>query len=366
VQAFANLYSALAARYPKVKVWAAYNEVDFDFADLDRNTGGCFGGRGSNGDLNNNGKDDYKDYAEMLAAAHKAVHAANPDAQFAMGALAYDNFNISTAPSGYPGGGHGGLFNSYFARDLFKYMKDNPLPNGEKYMDMLLFNYYNLYGPYWQTKASGYGIQAKSKVLRKLMSDSGIEVAPLFVTETGEYSANDGSWTDAKGQARCLNMTMVRGAAAKLTGIIWWTFSDFPNSTWTYGIVNQNLQPKSSYTAFQTLSAELNGLNFTKTKSNKSGFKGVEAYYFAGSGAKKYVVWAFSKPNPPDPWVQPECAWPRYTNKATFKATKLRVVNYLGVVKNIKDNSNKDKDPAVGSIAIMVGADPLIVQINPQ
>ena len=365
VQAFANLYSALAARYPNVKVWAAYNEVDFDYADVNRNTGGCFGGRGSNGDLNNNGKEDYKDYAEMLAAAHKAVHAANPNAQFAMGAMSYDNFNVGTAPSDYPGGGNGGLFNSYFASDLFKYMKNNPLSNGEKYMDMVLFNFYNLYGPYWQKKSSGYGIQAKAKVLRKLMTDSGIPVVPLFVTETGERPTRD--WVGLDGQARCLNRTMVRGAAVKLTGIIWWTFRDsIDNPDWKYGIVNQNLQPKPSYTALQTLVTELNGLEYSKTKSNKTGFKGVESYYFVGGGMKKYVVWAFSKANPPDPWVKPECDWPRNTAKATFKATKLRVVNYLGVVKTIKDNSKKDQDPAVGSIAIKVSGDPLIVQINPQ
>lgn len=368
VQAFADMLGALAARYPKVQVWATYNEVDFDYTDLNQHTGGCFGAR-SKGGVNNNDVRDYIEYAEMLRAAWLAVHAANPDARLASGAVAYDNFNVGTAPSDYPGHGQGGLFNSNFAADLFKYMKANPLPNDEKYMDMLLFNYYNLYGPYWQKKASGYGIQAKTKVLRKLMSNAGIATIPLFVSETGE-SSNAG-WINAKTQARCLNMTMVRGAAAKLSGIVWWTFRDFPDNatyprnTWKYGIVDQNLQPKPSYTALQTLAAELNGLDFAKNRSNKNGFKGVEAYYFAGGGLKKYVVWTFSKPNPPDPWVQPECAWPRNAATASFQATSLRVVSYLGKVKTIQDNSKKDKDPAVGKITINVNANPQIVQVNP-
>lgn len=376
VAAFAKLYSELVKRYPGVRVWSAYNEVDFDDPNLDLNTGGCFGARSPHdNDLNNNGKQDYQDYAEMLAAGWKAVHDADTatgnDARFSMGAVAYDNFNPNTAPAGYPGKGNGGLFNFYFASDLFKYMKNTPLPSGQKYMDMVLFNYYNIYGPYWQTKASGYGIQAKTKVLRNLMTGSGIEAVPLFVTETGEYSASK-NWIDLKGQARCLNMTMARAAAAKLTGVIWWTFRDFPDSspppqnTWKYGIVNQNLQPKPSYAALTTLATELNGLDYSKTVTNKSGFTGVEAYYFTGGGVKKYVVWGLIKPNPPAPWVKPECAWPRYSNLAKFKAGKIRVVNYLGVVKTITDNSKKDKDPAAGSIAVKAGADPLIVQINPQ
>lgn len=365
VQAFADMLGALAARYPDVKVWATYNEVDFDYANVSHNTGGCFGSR-TNGGVNNNGVKDYIEYAQMLAAAWKAVHTANPNALLASGAIAYDNFNISTAPPGYPGGGNGGLFNYEFAGDLFKYMKNNPLPNGEKYMDMLLFNYYNIYGPYWQTKASGFGIQAKTKVLRKLMSDNGIEVVPLFITETGADSSpltEDG--VGDLGQARCLTMTMVRGAAIQLAGITWWTFRDHgaPHTEWDYGIVDENLNPKPSYTALKTIVAELNGVDFSKTKTNKTGFKGLESYLFVGSGAKKFVVWG--TPNKPKEDWKPECSWPRYTNKATFKAKTLRVVNYLGKVKNIKDNSKKDLDPAVGSIAIKVGADPVIVQLNP-
>ncbi len=368
VQAFANMLGALAARYPRVLVWAAYNEVDFDYADINRNNGGCFGSR-TPGGVNNNGVKDYIEYAEMLRAAWKAVHAANRDAQLASGSIAYDNFNVNTAPKDYPGKGNGGLFNYGFVSNLFQYMKKHPLPNDEKYMDMLLFNFYNLYGPYWQTKAPGYGIQAKTQVLRNRMSEAKIAAIPLFVSETGE-SSNAG-WINAQAQARCLNMTLVRGAASKLSGIIWWTFSDFsdsapaPQNSWKYGIVDQNLQPKPSYTALKTLVAELNGLKYSKTMTNKTGFAGVEAYYFAGGGMKKYIVWTFNQPKPPDPWVQPECAWLRNVGKATFQATSLRVVNYLGKVKTIADNSKKDQNPAVGSITIRVDGNPQIVQINP-
>jgi hypothetical protein len=205
------------------------------------------------------------------------------------------------------------------------------------------------------------------------MTNSGVPVVPLFITETGEYSAKKGtSWVDANGQARCLSMTMVRGAAANLTGVIWWTFKDFPNgapypqNTWKYGIVTEYLKKKPSYNALKTLVTELNGMDYSATMSNMTGFKGVEAYSFVSGTVKKYVVWGYSKPKPPETWVTPECGWPRYSNKATFKAKKLRVVNYLGKVTTIIDNSTLDKDLTAGKIAILAGADPQIVQINPK
>ena len=364
VAAFATMLGKLAQRYPAVKVWSAYNEVDFE-GNVSQNNGGCFGASSAGG-VNNNGVKDASEYAQMMAAAWKAIHAANPNALFSMGAVAYDNFNASSAPAGYPGGGNGGIFNYKFLSDLFTYMKNNPLSNGGKYMDLMAFNFYNIYGPYWQTKASGYGIQAKAKVLRNLMSAKSIPVVPLFVTETGE----DSIWLGANGQARCLTMTMVRGAGTNLMGVTWWTFKDFPDSapaprnTWKYGVVDQNLVPKPAYTAFSVIANELNGFNYDKTMTNKTNFKGVEAYSFVNGGAKKIVMWGFSKPNPTDP-DKPECSWARASNLANFNATTVRTVTYLGAVKTIKDNSTKDKNPAVGVIGLYAGGNPMIVQINP-
>jgi hypothetical protein len=361
VASFANMLGALAARYPAVKIWAAYNEVDFGDSDWTKNTGGCFG----LDDVNGNGVPDYQDYAVMLAAGWKAVHDASPSALFASGAVAYDNFNGATAPKGYPGGGSGGLFNSKFLPNLFTYMKNNLLPNDQKYMDMLLFNYYDIYGPYWQQKVGGIGILAKAKVLRKLMSKNGVPVVPLFVTESGVSSSRYG--VGLNGQARCMTITMVRGAAAKLNGVIWWTFKDFADNSehpdWKYGIVDQNLQPKLSYTALQTMANELDGVTFKKNMTNTTNFSGVEAYSFVGNGMNKFVVWGIGI-KPSDSTI-PECAWSRAKKLATFKAKNLRVVTYLGAVKTIQDNSKKDKDPRVGYMAIKVGNNPLIVQLNP-
>lgn len=369
--AFAKLYTELATRYPGVKIWAAYNEIDFD-ADISKNTGGCFGAR-TPGGVDNNGQADYIDYALMLRDAWQAVHQANPNARFAMGAMAYDNFNEATYPKNYPGKGKGGLFNYNFAPSLFAYMKNNSLPINQKYMDLVLLNYYNLYGTFfWSVTKPALGFQAKVKALRKLMSDAGIPVVPLFVTETGEDSspANEGGITLA-GQARCLSMTLVRGAANRLEGVIWWTFRDHTaaQAGWNYGVVNMDLTRKRSYHAFQALATELNGYSYERAQSNKTGFINVEAYRFGGAAGKKYVVWSASATSASNS----ECAWARAKKMASFKAKTLRIVNGGGVLNKsgavkvtiIKDGTRKDKNPAPGIVGVNVGADPLIVQINP-
>lgn len=358
---FKNLMGTLAARYPVVKVWALYNEVDFDGTPESHN-GGCFGSR-TPGGVNNNGKRDVDEYATLLAAAWKAVHAANPKALVATGALAFDNFNEATAPSGYPGAGIGGSFNYDFLTDLTNTMKNNPRPAGEKFMDMLLFNYYDLYGTwYWKNVASGEGVQAKASVLRQRLAQANLKGVKLFVSETGSESYSNG----VDGQARCLTLNLVRGAAAKLKGVIWWTFKDFDDTsaqpTWKYGIVDQNYQRKLAHSALKTLVTELNNYKYNGTLSGQTDFQDIEAYRFASGGKFKYLVLSSSIASQAK---RSNCVWDRNTRLVKFDANSLRVVTYIGKAKTVRDNSKKDLDPAVGRIAIKAGANPQIVQINP-
>ncbi|HZQ05332.1 MAG TPA: hypothetical protein VFD70_02045, partial [Anaerolineae bacterium] len=172
--AFEQFIRTLAQRYPQVQYWALYNEPDNQGAP-DNPGAQCFGGN----DLNGNGKPDVEDYAEQLHIAWRAIHQANPNAQLVSGALAFDNFNEQTAPRGYPGGGKGGSFNYNFPQQLFQYMAAHPLPAGEKYLDILSFNFYFIYGPYWEQQAGGISISAKANMLTKLMKDAGIQL-PLL------------------------------------------------------------------------------------------------------------------------------------------------------------------------------------------
>ncbi len=244
-------------------------------------------------------------------------------------------------------------------------MKNHPLTGGALYMDMALMNYYDVYGHYWESVAAGFGTQAKANAFHKRITDAGLADVPLGVTETGVRS----NLVGLDGQARCVDMIMVRGMAARLALINWWSFKDYsdsepyPKNTWKYGLVDQNVQPKNSYTAFKTLTTELNGYAFNKAKSGKRGFADVEVYFFKNGAKKKYVVWSSSVTL--SDYSVPGCAWSRNSRKATFKAAKLRVVDYKGKAITIKDNSKRDKDKTVGKIAIMVANDPKVVQINP-
>jgi hypothetical protein len=230
----------------------------------------------------------------------------------------------------------------------------------------MLYNYYELYGKYWQDRAPGEGIQAKANYLRQKMKNYGITPAlPMMVTETGEPS----TWIGDKAQARCLNMLLVRGIAARLEAVVWWTFRDFPNNapppqdTWKYGVVEYNgLVAKPAYNALKTLGTELQGFDYVKTLSGDNGFSGVEAYRFEDGGAAKVILWS-SAIKPAN--YSPKCAWDRVRKMATLNATNLRIVSFTGSEKMIADNSKKDKDKTVGKIKIGVGRNPRIVEINP-
>lgn len=395
LDSFKEFITALVTQYPQIKVWALYNEPDYAGNGT---ISPCFGGTGKD----TNGNPYYVDYANMLAAAKQAIQAAdtgaNPKPKLAVGAFAYDNFvkGATTCPPKYFGGCNDpssvGGFDYSFPANLFKYIKANPVTSG--YMDMVLFNYYDVYGSFWETLGKGRGVTAKANALRNVMIKAGLTPVNLLVSETGEHSLPDGKaeGVGLNGQAACLDITFTRGAAAKLDGIIWWTFQDGrPNPNWIYGLVDESFNLKPSYHAMQTLTTELNGFTFKKDVSNKITKKGtftnVESYQFIAGTVNKYVVWSLPYLPTSDPsglshfhhYTSP-CAWARKTANVTFKAKTLRVVDYLNKVTIIKDNKKGDKDKVVGTITIQLGnvansggqtpgnptvPYPQIVQINP-
>jgi hypothetical protein len=371
---FGNFMGALATHYPNVKIWGLSNEPDSPTGNEDSTSNGCFASSSAGG-LNNNGVKDYIEYAIMLKTAWKAVHTANPNAKVAIGALALDSFTTNDqgqcVPSGYPK--CDGQFRYDFTTNLFGYIgKTKNVIDGGKYADMVLFNYYELYGPlYWELKYPGHGIQAKTNAIRVLMKQANMPTLPLLVTETGLPSVMPWDSTDNKtGQARCLNITMVRGAAAKLQGIVWWTFRDYNDNdpltyreTWKYGIVDQDMNVKPAYTAMQVLVSELNAFKYSTTVSGTSGFAGVEGYTFKSGKVIKYAVWSSTIASKP---TLANCSWTRTAKMVTFTANKVKVVDYMGGVTTIQDNKKGDKNKTIGQIGFKVAADPKFVTINPK
>jgi hypothetical protein len=338
--AFEQFLRTLAARYPQVKHWGLYNEPDNSHGP-ENTSGGCFGG----GDLNGNGKSDFEDYAEELRVAWRAIHQGNPDAQLVMGAVAFDNFDEATAPPGYPGAGKGGSFNYHFLDQLMGYMQSNPLPAGEKYFDILSFNFYSIYGPYWESQADGFGVVAKANVLRGRMQKYGIN-APLLVSETGDDSVRIG----ADGQSQYAVKTFTRGLAAGINNMIWWTWQDFPDSapppsnTWKYGLVDQNMTPKPSYAAYQTMSHEMTNAAFLQAVQVQGG----EGYLFTKDDAGIAVIWSSS-----DSPVT-----------ITFAGKNLKVTEMYGEQHMVGDGSTEDHDASDGSIGIRVDQSPVYIQLT--
>ena len=352
---FTDFVSAVAARYPQVRLWSLYNEPDNAAYVLNKySSGGCFGDHITN-DINSNGVNDRADYARMLAAARQAVHRANPNAQLALGALAYDNFD-TTAPAWY--WSDKGTFNFNFLPELLTYMRANPLPSGEAYFDVFMFNYYDGYAPLWERVAAGKGIQAKAKYLQTQMSAYAMSW-PLLVGETGADSESN----SADGQARCMEMTMVRGAASGLRGVVWWTFRDEPLNSWYFGVVSEDYAPKPSYTAFQTLTRELSGFRYVSTLTGTTDFSEIEAYEFNVAGKKKIVLWSIRRMGDGSTFA---CANARWGRIATFgpNVTQVRLVHMDGTQTGIPDGGARDKDTRTGYIGIQVD-NPTIAQPYP-
>lgn len=357
MEAFSAFMATLAARYPQVKVWSLYNEPDnSDFVRTGTSSGGCFGDDTTN-DLNRNGVNDRADYARMLATAWKAVHHANPNAQLAMGAVAYDFFDSRTFPTWY---GHShGSFNYFFLPELFAYIAAHPLPKGERYMDLLMFNYYDSNASQWQKVEAGYGIQAKTGEIEEQMANYSLSFS-LAVTETGVDSRGAGT----QGQASCLTITMVRGKTTALRGLMWWTFLDLSRQGYYYGIVDAHLAPKPAYYALKTLRHELSGYSYNATRTNSLGLTDIEAYEFKRGTTTKTVLWSDAIVGSPLGWT---CAKPRSNRTATFGSTvaRLGIVDLTGSVSVINDNRSGDLDTRSGYIGISVDGRPKFVQPNP-
>lgn len=339
LEGFEAFVRELGTRYPHVRYWALYNEPD-NAQGPENSSGGCFGG----GDLNGNGAPDVQDYAAQLRVAWRALHQVNPDALLLTGALAYDNFDEASAPPGYPGGGKGGAFNYHFLEQLFDFMRANPLPDGERYFDDVSFNFYGIYGPFWDRTTGGAGVSAKAAAVQQLLDTYGLD-AGLVVSETGSDSLS----TSDDEQSEYVVKTFTRGLASGIRHMVWWTFQDFPDSnpapsnTWKYGLIDQDFKPKPSYSAYQTLTNQLNGAAFLQPLQVNGG----EGYVFTRDGVAKAVVWS-SLDTPVT---------------MAFSGKTLQVTSMYGELKPVIDGSPEDNDPGAGRIGLAVGKFPVYVQV---
>lgn len=357
---------ALGARYPGIKYWALYNEVDLTtYSRSGVHNGGCFG----EADIDKNGVPDYADYAELMRAARAGLRSGNPAAKLVFGVLAYDNFDPADSPPGYPGGC---CFGYSFLDHLLEYMRAHPLAPGEEYSDVLGFNNYVLYdGAYWEHHFAGDGISAKVSALQAVAQKYGFAF-PMLASEVSASTTSPSRPDSFHQQALDLAELYIQSSASGLEQSIWWPFADpcpmanaavnltaavaeyklwghltgtpaNPNEVstcagWTFGIVDNDLTPKLSYFAFKTASEQLRDWKPAKVSSKRGLFK----YSFVKDGQEKRVYYT------KDGTVH--AAW--------VKARWIRVVDMYGAPTVFKSNG-------AARITFFVGADPLYVELDP-
>ena len=328
---FTRFLTDLVNRYMlppyNVNHWELINEPDYTW--LDGGYGhGCWGNHGA-------------EYAKMLSLGYPAIKAVDPTAFVLQGGIAYDWFTE-----------YGGPFNRYFPDDVMK-------NGGSNFIDALNFHYFTDFRLEWERwnqlppptcgnvsdgqgtnyEAGGVDIIAKASHYRnRMFTCFGVD-KPIWVTELATHGNPDDP-SDLAEQARYLIKGNVRGLAAGITNIIW--YSLITNDSHNQGLLFDNLEPKPAFNAFQTLVRELRGFDYQQTIANNS----VEAYVFKspGSGREKVVAWG--------------------RGKLTFEsASRLRVVDRNGNITDIEDGGLGDYDGKRNNVIVYkVSHEPSFIQ----
>ncbi len=237
---------------PVVRYWQFYNEVD--------NSWETFAQQGTHGFWGYDGAG----YAQLLAAVYPEIKQASPEAQVVIGGLAYDAFVED-----------GGPFVRRFLDDVLQ-------NNGGQYFDVMAFHYY------WEQKwdAYGPGIAGKTAYLRNKLAEYGLS-KPMICTETGRHVHD---WSNEERQSLFLVKTFVQGIAADLEAIVWFTLVDQPE--YDFGLLKQDMSPRSSYYAYRTLTNQLSNAHYERRLiDEETGSPDIEGYLFQAPGVVIRVVW---------------------------------------------------------------------------
>jgi hypothetical protein len=278
---FGEFVYQLVSRYADVTpYWIFYNEQD-QWTTVGGDAGGCWGGHGV-------------EYAQILAVAWDAAHSADPYVRVIFGAVAYEPDSI----------GAGSVWDPFFLRDAFQYMQDHE----DDYVDIIAANQYNAFRDYWDSS-----LPTNQEIIAKFLQ--AVDDASFNPGVAGSYSIY--KWQIAYGldkpmasgevglqvsmgpvdvptmeelQARHAVHVNVRGMAAGLKIISWYTLKDKPSDSLNYGLVRADGTLRPAYTAYQVLAQQLDGYVFDQqvVVSDKPN---IQAYRFDQDGVKKLVLW---------------------------------------------------------------------------
>ena len=353
---FGEFVYQLVSRYADVTpYWVFYNEQDqWTTYPEGHDAGGCWGGHGD-------------EYARMLAVAWDAAHSANPNAQVIFGAPAYEPL----WSSGWP------VWDWFFFRDAFKYMQDHP----DDYVDIIAVNQYNFRRDDWDGSSST--LPENQEIIAKFyqaVSDASFNpntrgAYSIYKWQT-EYGLNKPMATGEVGlmvssgcsdvptceelQARHAVHVNVRGLAAGLKVIAWYTLVDKAEDPFNYGLVRSDLTLRPAYTAYQVLTQQLDGYEFDQ-QLDVPGKPRIQAYTFCvkegGSckegESKKLVLWRDSGE---------KIKWQNKDAVETMAVSVAELGAWTGQVRVTDKLGNSDTYSGASSVDLTFSSDPIYVE----
>lgn len=321
--AYVEFIQALVNRYKgapyNVHFWELVNEPDGTDAGNGADTrpwypcwtGGCWGaiagkywpGSPSGPQL----------YAKMLKAVYPAIKAADPQAQVALGGLAFDAFQDLPGCAEPYSDGSLGWFNYCFL--------DQVLAAGAApYFDVMNFHYYVYFHDHWDSRGSG--IIGKAAAIRNILSARG--VSKLFIcTEMGLQRQDP---VTAALQARYAPQELVRVAAAGLIGGIWFTLDPYQ----AFGLVNWDRTTVPAYQTFQVAVQQLAGYSYS---GRYTPVTGVEGYVFKEGTQTKWAAWV--------KWYPRGSSGVSGTIAVTFASNSLIVTDRFGRASTVQGVNGK-------------------------
>jgi hypothetical protein len=160
--------------------------------------------------------------------------------------------------------------------------------------DIANFHYY----PYFRSSWEPYGrdIIGKANYMRQMLETYDYE-RPVFNTETGWPSGTN--WGSPELQARYVPKVFVRGLAADLPAMTWFSLIDSDYSL--PGLLDMQLNPRPAYEALRALIATMPQPRFVRTiPVSETGSSFIEAYQFSvpgPTGLKQVDVYWYDCPS---------------------------------------------------------------------
>jgi hypothetical protein len=186
----------------------------------------------------------------------------------------------------------------------------------------------------------------KATYFRSKLASYGVG-KPLACTEIGTHSDTSRGGSDEL-QSRYVMQAFVRSMAADIDIAVWFTLRDITDGfPFLFGLLDDNYDPKPSYTAFSTLTSQLSGARYFRTLTvAETGSQAGEGYAFAAAEQTVYVAWSNDESNHPM----------RITSSAVEQVSK------YGASEVILDGADGALD---GVVTVVVGPSPTYYRFGP-